>query len=512
MITTMLEQNEQRLLLLTPLGKDAELACRALERAGLRCTICKTLADVLAELPKGAAAILSTEEALPAGATGALSNYLSKQPPWSDLPILVLTKPGGESSWIKGAYERLYNLTLLERPVRSSTLISAARSALRARLRQYEVRSADHRKDEFLAMLAHELRNPLAPISAAAEVLKLDAADAKRVLKTSAVIARQVGHMTNLIDDLLDVARVTRGLISYKREPLDFRQILNEAIEQVSTQISVRRHQVAVHLPPDPAPVLGDRERLIQAVANLLGNACKYTPEDGSIVIRLQVSEDEVMLSVEDNGIGMTEETVKGVFDLFVQAERTPDRSQGGLGLGLALAKNLVNAHAGTVHAVSAGLGQGSTFMIRLPRLHVPDVPPYEMAAAGLPITATGHSLRLLIVDDNADAANMLEMFLSAAGYQVRAEYSAAKAVETAKNFSPQVCLLDIGLPDMDGHELAIQLRALPQTTKSLIIAVTGYGQERDKEKSLASGFDHHFVKPIDTARLLHLLGQVSRV
>jgi signal transduction histidine kinase len=424
----MTEATEQRILLCAPFGKDAQLTCRVLEKAGLGCFVCKTIPELVQELEKGAGAVLTVEEALSVHASALLSDYLVRQPTWSDLPILVLTKPGGESPWIQGAYERLGNLTLLERPVRSPSLVSAARSALRARLRQYRIRTADQRKDEFLAMLAHELRNPLAPIRAAADFLKIVASDADRVLSSSEVIARQVGHMTTLIDDLLDVARVTRGLIVYRHEPLDVRQILTEAVEQTGPLISKRRHRLALHLPPEPTPVSGDRKRLVQVIANLVGNASKYTPEGGSITLHLQVEGDDVVLAISDNGIGMTPETVSSVFDLFAQAERTPDRSQGGLGLGLALVKNLVAAHHGTVHARSEGLGKGSTFTVRLPRLKA--LPPLPAASGNIDrgVARPVQPLRIMVVDDNTDAANLLQMFLEANGHEVCAEYRAPQA------------------------------------------------------------------------------------
>jgi signal transduction histidine kinase/ActR/RegA family two-component response regulator len=506
----MAELVEQRVLICAPLGKDAGLACHVLENAGFSCFTCKTLSELLRELHKGAGAILTVEEVLPAGASAPLSEYLAAQPTWSDLPILVLTKSGGDSPWIKGAYERLGNLTLLERPVRAPTLVSAARSALRARLRQYEIRITDQRKDEFLAMLAHELRNPLAPISAAAQLLELVSSDADRVKRTSEIIVRQVTHMTNLIDDLLDVARVTRGLITLDKEPLDIRHILSEAVEQVSPLISARRHHLMLHLPPDSAPVLGDRKRLIQVVVNMLNNAAKYTPEDGNISVRLQVLADDVALEISDNGIGIPPEMVSRVFDLFAQAERTSDRSQGGLGLGLALVKSLVAAHGGSVHAASEGAGKGSTFTVRLPRLASQ---PAAMADHGTMKQHASNSiqpLRIMVVDDNADAANTLEMLLDATGHDVSVEYAAAKAIERARSTSPQVCLLDIGLPDMDGNDLARRLRTMPETAAAVLIAVTGYSQEQDRKKSIAAGFDYHFVKPVDTAKLLALLAKIS--
>lgn len=506
----MIDSLERRILIYIPYGKDAQLASHVLESTGLTCLICNTFSELIQALGKGAGAILTVEEAVPENGTKQLSEFLLKQPTWSDLPMLVLTKTGGDSPWIRGAYERLGNLTLLERPVRSHTLVSAVRSALRARHRQYEIRTADQRKDEFLAMLAHELRNPLAPISAAADLLKLISSNAKRVEQTGDIIARQVGHMTHLIDDLLDVARVTRGLNVYHKEPLDFRQILTEAIEQTHPLITTRQHQLALHLPPSSAPVLGDRKRLIQVVTNMLGNASKYTPEGGNIVVRLQIETDQVVLDISDNGIGMTSDTASRVFELFAQAERTPDRSQGGLGLGLALVKNLVAAHEGSVQAASLGLGTGSRFTVRLPLLKSATILPVSQWNRIDRREAPIQPLRIMVVDDNIDAANMLEMFLSASGHDVSVEYMAAKAIESARRLSPQVCLLDIGLPDMDGHELARQLRTIPETAGALLIAVTGYSQELDKEKSAAAGFDYHFVKPVNTAQLADVLRQMA--
>jgi len=503
---------EQRVLLCTSFGKDAELARQALDKAGIACFICRSIPDLLQELDKGAAAVLTVEEALPAPALALCEKYLAHQPAWSDLPILVLTKSGGESPWIAGAYDRLGNLTLLERPVRSSTLISAVRSALRARLRQYEVRSTDRRKDEFLAMLAHELRNPLAPISAAADLLNLISSDQEKVEQAAAIIARQVRHMTSLVDDLLDVARVTRGLITLQKEPLDMRRIVKEALEQVSPMVSLRRHKLELHLPLDPAPVLGDHKRLIQIVANIVGNASKYTPEEGSIVVRMQAHDEEVVLTISDDGIGMSPELVSRVFELFAQGERTPDRSQGGLGLGLALVKNLVALHGGSVHAHSKGLDEGSTFTVRLPRLSMQSrsSDAAGQSVAQRPVAAPAPPLRILVVDDNIDAANMLEMFLDTRGHIVSVEYMARAAIERARSTSPHVCFLDIGLPDMDGYELARELRSMPETARAVLIALTGYTQGQDKQKSLAAGFDHHFVKPVDVTQLVNVLSRID--
>lgn len=502
---------EHRVLVYAPLGKDAALACEVLVNANLSCHICLSAVDLVAELAKGAGIILTVEEALPNSAAVLLNKYLSAQPTWSDLPILVLTKSGGNSPWLQGAYERFGNLTLLERPIRAPTLISATRSAMRARLRQYEIRTSDERKDEFLAMLAHELRNPLAPISAAAKLLELFSTDPKKVKDASLVIARQVGHMTNLVDDLLDVARVTRGLITLSKAQVDVRDILTQAIEQVNPQILAKRQHLRVHLSETPEPVIGDRKRLIQVVANILNNASKYTPDTGNIIANLRHDRGDIVLDISDDGIGIAPDMVNRVFDLFAQAQRTSDRSQGGLGLGLALVKSLIASHGGSVNAVSRGPGYGTTFTIKLPRQISIDAPVSEKESTTSDDNfLTVPALNLLIVDDNVDAADSLAMLLGASGHNVQVQYSARQAIEYVRTARPQVCILDIGLPEMNGYELASRLRDMPETANATLIALTGYSQEEDRKKSLESGFDYHFVKPINIEKLMDLFEKVS--
>jgi signal transduction histidine kinase/CheY-like chemotaxis protein len=374
---------------------------------------------------------------------------------------------------------------------------------------EQDLRAADQRKDEFLAMLAHELRNPLAPISAAAQLLKLVQLDEARVKQTSDIIARQVDHMTSLVDDLLDVSRVTRGLVTLDLKPLDLNPLVSDAVEQVSPLIKTRRHQLTVELPEDSALVAGDQKRLVQVIANLLNNSAKYTPEGGNIVLSVEVLKDHVALSVNDDGIGMEPELVSRVFELFAQAERTSDRSQGGLGLGLALVRSLVGLHGGSVQAYSKGTGKGSTFSVRLPRLC--ERRAEQRVQAEIPLVATpAGMMRMIVVDDNADAAHTLAMFLEAEGHEVAVEYEATGALARARAIAPRVCLLDIGLPDIDGNELARRLRAMPETAKAVLIAVTGYGREQDKKDAMAAGFDYHFVKPVDTSKLAALLAQIS--
>jgi PAS domain S-box-containing protein len=376
------------------------------------------------------------------------------------------------------------------------------------KLSQEALKESDRRKDEFLAMLAHELRNPLAPITSAAELLQMTPDTDTRVRRISDVIVRQANHMTELVDDLLDVSRVTRGLAILDKEPVDIKTVVAEAVEQVRPLVENRGHALNTHLPLENAVVLGDKKRLVQVLANLLSNAAKYTPNGGCIDLRLRVDADRITLCVHDNGIGMSPELVKRVFELFAQGERTADRAQGGLGIGLALVKSLVELHGGAIEAQSNGIGTGSEFIASLPRIVQPNE---RHGLEGKNVTSMRPNTmsRVLLVDDNVDAADMLCMFLSATGYEVAVEYHPAKALERVSVFQPQVCILDIGLPDIDGYELARRLRSLPGMEQAHLIAVSGYGQRQDKDAAQAAGFGYHLVKPVSTTELADLLNRI---
>ncbi|QOL50124.1 hybrid sensor histidine kinase/response regulator [Massilia litorea] len=364
-----------------------------------------------------------------------------------------------------------------------------------------QLQESARRKDEFLAMLAHELRNPLAPIGAAAQLLQLVKLDEVRVRDTSRIIARQVEHMTGLVNDLLDVSRVTTGLVTLDAVPVDMRQVVSHAVEQVTPLLQSRRHELSLQLAPDTFMVTGDEKRLVQVLANILNNAAKYTPEGGKLRLDMGIADGEIVVGVADNGIGMDAALVPHVFDLFSQAERTPDRSSGGLGLGLALVKSLVELHRGSVSAASDGPGKGSRFTIWLPRREE-TVEQADVAPPNADPDDACAPLRIMVVDDNVDAAATLAMLLEALGHTALVEYSPTRALARARRERPDVCLLDIGLPEMDGNELARRLRAQPETARALLVAITGYGQEHDRSTALAAGFDHHMVKPVDTARL----------
>jgi len=386
--------------------------------------------------------------------------------------------------------------------------IGSAVDITERKLADEQLKQADRQKDEFLAMLAHELRNPLAPIGAAAELLQRAPVAPDTVHRTSEVIGRQVQHMTALIDDLLDVSRVTRGLVKLDCTELDVRQIVTEAVEQVTPLIQSRRHRLVLHVPPQTTLVKGDKKRLIQVVSNLLNNAAKYNAEGGTITLKVDVRSAHVLVEVTDNGVGMTPEMASRAFDLFSQAERSSDRSSGGLGIGLALVKSLAELHQGRATCESAGPGMGSKFTVCLPRLDVP-----ETAQARNETSTPAPSPRpmeIMVVDDNVDAATMLAMVMEALGHHVTVEHGAKAALENARSNPPQVFLLDIGLPEIDGIELARRLRSRTETSRSVLIAVTGYGQDEDRKRTAEVGFDHHLVKPVDIRRLESILAQVG--
>ncbi len=380
----------------------------------------------------------------------------------------------------------------------SSETITLARSinGMLDRLqRQHEHLQREHRrKDEFLAMLAHELRNPLAPINSAAQLLRMLFKNEPRIRQASEVISRQVTHMTHLVDDLLDVSRVTRGLVTIDKGRVDLGDMLREAVEQVVPVVEARGHRLSLDMADGAMPVSGDRTRLIQVAANLLNNAAKYTPDGGELQVSLQTDGPDAVLRVRDNGIGIAPELLPAIFDLFTQGQRTPDRAQGGLGLGLALVKKLVELHDGSVEAHSEGPGRGSTFIVRLPL----DTRPHAAPAVAAPAAqAPARASRILVVDDNVDAAETLALLLQASGHHVQVEHSARAALALAGQADFDFILLDIGLPDMSGHELARALTRQARNTAATLIAVSGYGQQQDRSMSQQAGFAEHFVKPV---------------
>ncbi len=362
------------------------------------------------------------------------------------------------------------------------------------------LKDVNRRKDEFLAMLAHELRNPLAPIRNAAQLLNVHSSGKPEIEWARAVIERQTTHLARLVDGLLDVSRMVSGQITLKKKPVELAEVVHDAVETSRPLIRLRKHHLSVQLPEEPALLEADLTRLSQVISNLLNNAAKYTDEGGQIRLDADANNGVVTIRVRDTGLGIDPELLPHIFDLFTQAERTPDRSEGGLGIGLTLVKRIVELHGGTVEAVSEGLGSGAEFIVRLPALASAGEQPLEKAPTRVPVAAPAdaRSLRILIVDDNIDAADSIAMLLSMEGHETRAVHTARAALLAVPDFNPEVVLLDIGLPEMDGYEVARRLRAQNGKHRMRLVAVTGYGQPADRRRAHAAGFDEHMVKPVE--------------
>jgi PAS domain S-box-containing protein len=363
------------------------------------------------------------------------------------------------------------------------------------------------RKDEFLAMLSHELRNPLAPIMNAVHLLGLQRDEGQLQQQARHIIERQVGQLTRLVDDLLEVSRITTGRIHLHQELIALNGIVEHAVETVRPLIEQRRHALKLTLPPQPIWLYADAARLEQVVVNLLTNAAKYTDERGHIFLSVQQEGDEAVLRVRDSGVGIAPELLPRIFDLFTQAERSLDRSQGGLGIGLCLVQRLVEMHRGRVEANSS-LGRGSEFVVRLPVGLTPAPSPSPSPEKTQP---TGPSLRVLVVDDNVDAAQSLAVLLNSGGHAVRTAHDGPATLEAALDYRPNVVLLDIGLPGMNGFEVARRLRQQPALGNVVLVAMTGYGQEADRRRSQEAGFDHHLVKPADFGKVEQILATISQ-
>jgi len=381
--------------------------------------------------------------------------------------------------------------------------LTERRKAQQEQAARLAAEEANRAKDEFIAMLGHELRNPLAPILTALQLMQLRGESGSS--KEQQIIERQVQHMIRLVDDLLDVSRITWGTLVLKMQPLDIRESIAKALELASPLFEQSRHHVQVDLPEQAVLVRGDDARLTQVLANVLVNAARYTDAGGHISVAAQVQEGHVQVLVRDDGRGIATELLPGIFDLFVQASQSAERSMGGLGIGLTLARRLIQKQGGTIGAESAGVGQGSTFTVRLPTLtqgHVAGAA--ESLHAAFPKVL--RPLRVLVVDDNEDAAVMLVEVLQAVGHEVRMAVDPAEAIRLTRSFQPEVAILDIGLPVMDGYALALRLRGELGEAAPRLIAVTGYGQQHDRDRSLRSGFSAHLVKPVDVQQLLALV------
>lgn len=673
-------------MVLAPTSGDAELSRLLLAEARLACHVCGSLAELGREMDEGAGVVLLTEEVFVASDVALLLDALRRQPPWSDVPILMLSGAGADSAAAAWAIELLGNITVLERPVRLTTLVTALRTAVRARRRQYELRNqlidlqqaeesvrkqserqrllgeaaavllstdepdammhalfakiaphfgldsffnymvndagdelrleahegisqeearkvtrlefgqavcgtvaqrrqpivatfiqesnetrvelvnaygirvyasnpliaedrllgtlafasrqrdqfdddeleffqtichyvtaahermrlirelrdADRRKDEFLATLAHELRNPLAPIRNSLHVMRLAADDPGALEQARMMMERQLGQMVRLIDDLLDVSRITRGKLDLRKERVDLAAVIGSAVDTTRPLIESSGHALTITLPPQPVFLDGDPIRLAQVFSNLLNNAAKYMDRGGHIWITAVRNGAEIVVTVRDAGIGIPAEALPTIFDMFAQVDRSLEKSQGGLGIGLTLVKRLVEMHGGTVEARSAGVGKGSEFVARLPIV----VSHNGAHATRQDDARKGAALgcRILIADDNRDAAESMSMVLRLMGNEVRTVHDGVQAIEEAAAFRPDVLLLDIGMPRMNGYDVARRVRAQRWGGDMILVALTGWGQDDDKRKAIEAGFDQHFTKPVNPGVLEKLV------
>lgn len=415
-----------------------------------------------------------------------------------DLPMRTAANAGTTSAEIDVVPQR-------DRRGRVHGLVVSAVPARARPSASHDTVAIDQRTDEFLAMLAHELRNPLAPLRHAAGLLRLTDEGDPRRMAIGSLVDRQVRHMSRLLDSLLDASRIAQGKITLELEPVELVGLVMQVIEAVRPATEARGQQLALSAPDTELWTRGDAVRISQIVENLLNNAAKFTDVHGTIRVSLQAGPKQAILSVADNGHGIEAELLPRVFDLFMQGPRSLDRTQGGLGIGLSLVRNLTALHGGTVTAISPGVGKGSEFLVTLPLSRRAPI-----RAASSRASPSFVPRRVLVVDDNVDAAESLAELLAMKGHETRASFESRAALELADAFSPEVVLLDIGLPEIDGYQVARTLRQMPGTRHALVVAVTGYGQPEDRKASRAAGFDHHLVKPISLQQLEELIEGTS--
>ncbi|MFA6067176.1 MAG: ATP-binding protein [Janthinobacterium sp.] len=500
---------EQRILIYTPGGQDAALAARVLASEGIACRACRSANELAEQLALGAGGVLTVEEALPAGVYSVLDAYARQQPDWSDLPIILLTHAGLDSLPLRQAVATLGNLTLLERPVHILTLITSAHAMLRARQRQYQVRETQRRKDEFLASLGHELRNPLAPIKSSVALLKHLFPASEQVGKVSDVIERQVTHLTRLVDDLLDVARISNGKVLLQRKEFNLQQVLEHVSELCQPAASKRHIHITRDLPPHAVTLHADYARVVQIFANIVSNAVKFTPDGGHIHITAHQAQDQLQVVIEDNGIGIEPDAIPRIFSMFEQGRTVAGEMTSGLGIGLSLARQFAELHGGSIKAYSDGPGRGSRFIVTLPASmsDAAAATPAMPAAAGSESPASaGQPVQVLVVDDNRDAADTLQSLFQLEDYAATVAYGGAQALAAVDITWPQLVVMDLGMPDMDGYEAARQIRQRAQGRDVLLIALTGWGQGEARARTEQAGFDHHLTKPVDFAAIATLL------
>jgi signal transduction histidine kinase len=484
------QEDTERVLIFAPNGRDADLAAKVLAECSLEGIVCRSLDDLVAELAAGAGCVVVAEEALNPVAMAALAEPLATQPPWSDLPFIVFSAMHRHSR-SPDPLLALGNVAVLDRPTKIRALVSAVRAALRARRRQYDAKRAIQQRDQFLAMLGHELRNPLGAIMLATEMLERSGSDPKCLPKQRAILERQSRHLSRLVDDLLDVSRVTTGKVVLKKSLIDLGSLLNRCLEAIKATARAHRLEVSSQLPVG-LMVDGDPVRLEQIFSNLLVNAVKYSPPGSTIRVDVRAADVLAEVSVRDSGIGIEPQMLRSIFDLFAQVDTTLDRAQGGMGIGLTLVKSLTELHGGTVEAHSQGIGRGSEFVVKLPlskSVGVKDEarPPYTRLLS--------RRVRVVLVEDSADIRETCKDALELLGCEVHVAETGPAGLECILSAKPDLALVDIGLPGMDGFELSRRARALGCTVK--LVALTGYGAPEDQQRARLAGFDEHLTKPV---------------
>src|SRR5262244_2979778 len=513
---------QERVLVLALTSRDGELAQEALTRAGISTEVVRGIEPLCEAIAEGAGAVLVTEESLTGLASQLLVKTLEREPPWSDLPIVVLTTTGEAAGLSLRTIRRLspsVNVSFLERPVRTMTLVAAVRTALRARRRQYDVRDylqmreevqqalraahaeaerSSRAKDEFLAMLAHELRNPLAAIVNGLALLDRIDPQSDVDARARGVIGRQVHHLTHLLDQLLDVSRIMSGKIELERAPVDLARATRQCVE--ARPSASGSPQLTVLTDARPFIVEGDAVRLEQIIGNLLDNAVKYSPPQSPIHITLRGENGQAVLRIEDHGVGVAPDMLESIFEPFTQISTSLHRAGGGLGLGLAVARGLVEQHGGSITAHSAGLGHGTEFVVRLPLSIATSVAPDETRVPTAP------PRRIVVVEDHEDAREMLLELLTLQGHRVEGASDGRAGLSLIVDSAPDIALIDVGLPELDGYEVARQVRRT-MGRQVRLIAVTGYGQSYDRARAEEAGFDLHLTKPVSSKDLSQALG-----
>jgi signal transduction histidine kinase len=486
-------------------------------------------AQALSLALRNAPDLVLTDVMMPSLDGFALIRALRDDPRTASVPVVMLSARAGEGPRVAGlaagandylvkpfsARELLARVSThleLGRLRRAADVLLAEREQLLLREREArrDAEQASRAKDDFLAMLGHELRNPLAPIVTALQLLRLRGNDPAE--REHTIIERQVTHLTTLVDDLLDISRITQGKIELKRESIELSAVVARAVEIASPLFEQRRHVLVVDVPLHGVSAFVDPTRFAQVISNLLTNAAKYTEVGGRIVVSAESTAGDVTLSVSDNGIGIAEEMLPRVFDIFMQERQASDRAHGGLGLGLAIVRSLVKMHGGTVSASSGGRGAGSSFVIRLPAMVAAEQPLRQVPLSAPVLVLPGGVRRVLVVDDNTDAAELLARAMIEFGCETQIAHDGPSALALIETFRPELALLDIGLPVMDGYELAQHIRNLPAAQPIHLVAVTGYGQKSDIEQALAAGFDEHLTKPVDILQLKVLVSGIRPV